>query len=133
MLNKGVDAVKTASKKVVHRENVNDMISNNKTITSKPFEYKTKLIGSTPNDNNIIDAKVVVPLIYLSNFWRSLDLLLINCETEIDLSWSHECIITEISIIPRIPENPNVNPPVHEVPAIQTNCCNTNCWNISKK
>ena len=40
----------------------NNRINNNKTITSKSFEYKTKLIGSTPNDNNILDAEVVVPL-----------------------------------------------------------------------
>ena len=35
---------------------VNISINNNKTITSKYFEYKTKLIGSTPNNNNILDA-----------------------------------------------------------------------------
>ena len=40
----------------------NNRINNNKTITSKSFEYKTKLIGSTPNNNNILDAEVVVPL-----------------------------------------------------------------------
>ena len=45
---------------------------------------------------------------------------LINCETEINLSWSKECIVSEISIIPRIPGNPDANPPIQEVPAIQT-------------
>ena len=53
-------------------------INNNKTIRSKSFEYKTKLIRSTSNDNNTLDAEVVAPLKYLSNFWRSLDFLLIN-------------------------------------------------------
>ena len=43
-------------------ENVNNRISNNKAITSKSFEYKTKLIGSTLDDNNILDAEVVVRL-----------------------------------------------------------------------
>ena len=41
---------------------------NNKTITSKSFEYNTKLIGSTPNGNNTSTTEVVVPLKYLSNF-----------------------------------------------------------------
>ena len=41
-----------------------------------------------PNNNNILDAEVVVPLKYLSNFWRSLDLPLISYEIELDLSWS---------------------------------------------
>ena len=65
----------------------NYRINNNKTTTSKSFEYKTKILGTTPNDKNILDAEVVVPLKYLSNFWRSLDLPLINCEIELDLSW----------------------------------------------
>ena len=43
-------------------------INNNKTATSKCFEYKTMIIGNTPNNNNILDAEVVVPLKYLSNF-----------------------------------------------------------------
>ena len=45
-------------------DNNNNMINNNKTTTSKSFKYKTKMIGSTPNDNNILDTEVVVPLKY---------------------------------------------------------------------
>ena len=48
--------------------------NNNKKITNKSFEYKTKLIGNTPDDNNILDGEFVVPLKKLSNFWGSLDL-----------------------------------------------------------
>ena len=92
-------------------ENVNNRI-NNKTILSKSFEYKTKLIGSMPNDNDTLDTEVVVPLKYFSNFWRSLDLPLINCETELDLLWSKECIISEISVIPAVLGNPDADPPV---------------------
>ena len=44
-------------------------------------------------------------------------MLLTNCEIELDLSWSKECIIAEISITPRIPPNPNA---VQEVVAMQT-------------
>ena len=61
-------------------------INNNKTIANESFEYKAKLIARTPNNNNILDTEVVVSLKYLSNFWRSFDLLLINCEIELDLS-----------------------------------------------
>ena len=89
-------------------ENVNNGINNNKTIANKFFEYKTKLIGSTPDDNNVLDTAVVVLLKYLSNFWRSLDLPLINCKIELDLSWSKECIISEISIIPAVFGNPDL-------------------------
>ena len=101
-------------------ENVNNKINNNKTIANRFFEYETKLIGSTPDDNNISDAEVVVLLKYLSNFWRLIDLPLINCEIELDLSWSKECIISEISVIPEVIGSPDANPPVLEVAAIQT-------------
>ena len=58
----------------------NNRINNKKTITSKSFEYKTKLIGGAPNENNTLNAEVVVPLKYLSNCWRFPDLPLIKCE-----------------------------------------------------
>ena len=74
----------------------NFRINNNKTTTSKSFEHKTKVIGITPNNDSRLDAEVVVPLKYLSNFCRSLDLHLINCEIELDLSWSRYCVISEI-------------------------------------
>ena len=60
-----------------------NMINNNKT-TSKSFEYKTKMIGSMPNNNNMLDATVVFPVKYLINYWRSIDFPLINCEIEVD-------------------------------------------------
>ena len=46
----------------------NNRINSNKTITSKSFEYNTKLIESMPNSNNILDAEFVVLLKYLCNF-----------------------------------------------------------------
>ena len=39
----------------------NNMINNNKTITSKYFKYKTKLIGSTPNNNSVTSQKKIFP------------------------------------------------------------------------
>ena len=42
--------------------NDDNKINNDKTITSKSFEYKTRIIGSTPNDNNTLNTKVAVPL-----------------------------------------------------------------------
>ena len=64
----------------------NYRLNNSKTITSKSFEYKTKTIASTSDNDNKFDTEVVVPLKYLSNLWRSLNLVLINCEVELDLA-----------------------------------------------
>ena len=55
----------------------------------------------------------------MSNFWRSHDLPLINCEKELDLSCSKECIISEISITPTVPPDPDPNPHVQEMAATQ--------------
>ena len=101
-------------------ENVNNRINKIKIRTSKSFECKTKLIGNMPNDNNILDPEVVVLLKYLSNFWRFLDLTLIKREIELDLPWSKECVTSEVSVITRIPGNPDADPPVLEEPEIQT-------------
>ena len=89
-------------------------INENKTIRSKPFEYKTKLTGSTPGNNHLINAEVFVPLKYLSNFWRSLDLPLINCEIELDLTWSKYCVISQVFRTFRAAD-PNADPAVYEV------------------
>ena len=98
----------------------NNRKNNNKTLTSQSFEYMTKWIRSTPNNNDTLNTEAAVPLQYLGNFWRFLNLPLINCEIELDLSWS-KSIISEISIAPRTPANPDANLLFQEMAIIQTN------------
>ena len=43
------------------------------------------------------DVKVVVPLKHLSNFWRHLDIPLINCEVQLILSWFKSCVLMDKS------------------------------------
>ena len=62
---------------------------------SKLFKSKTKITGKTPNDDNENDVEIMVPLKYLSNFWRTLEMSLINCEINLILTWSSTCVITE--------------------------------------
>ena len=38
--------------------------------------------------------EIAVPFKYLSNFWRTLEMLLINYETNFILTWSADCVIT---------------------------------------
>ena len=107
-----------------YRDEVNDsandiddndqIINNNKTKTSKFFEYNAKIIGSTSSNNSRLNAEVVVPLKYLSNFWRSLDLPLINCEIELDLRWARNFVISEVSRTFR-EVDPNADPFEYEV------------------
>ena len=51
------------------------------------FKYKSNLIGNTENNGRKNGVKIAVPLKYLSNFWRSLEMPLINCKVEISLKW----------------------------------------------
>ena len=61
---------------------------------SDSFKSKIKITGKTPNNNNEKDVKIMVPLKYLSNFWRTLEMPLINCEVNLILTWSSTCVIT---------------------------------------
>ena len=59
------------------------------------FKSKIKITGQTPNNNNNEkDVEIMVPLKYLSNFWRTLEMPLINCEVNLILTWSSTCVIT---------------------------------------
>ena len=55
--------------------------------------YKSKLIKGT-DDNNVNNIKLVVPLKYVINFFRSLELPLVNCKIDLELTWHKDCIIS---------------------------------------
>ena len=58
--------------------------------------------GSTPNNNSRLNEALVISLKCLNNFWKSLDMLLINCEIELDLTWSKYCVVSKISGTPGV-------------------------------
>ena len=62
----------------------------------------------------------MVLLKYLSNVWRSLDLLLINCELKPKLWWSKNCRISEVFNIPEIDANPTAAALIANAPAAST-------------
>ena len=97
-------------------------INSNKIATSKSFKYKTKIIWITPDYVNRLNAEVAVPLKYLNNIWKSLDLPLINCKIELDLSWVRNCLISEVSR--RFTVVPNAYPVAYEVVTQTTNISN---------
>ena len=58
------------------------------------------------NNGNIagrVDVETMVPLKYLSNFWRTLEMPLINCEVELILTWSADCVIIYIDAANQVP------------------------------
>ena len=65
---------------------------------SSSFKYNSNLIGDNVADraNKIKgNVKIAVPLKYLSHFWRSLKIPLINRKVELSLKWYEECILSE--------------------------------------
>ena len=61
---------------------------------SKFFDYKTSITGKLEGKNTEKEVEIVVPLKHLSNFWRTLDMPLINCEINLILAWSENCALT---------------------------------------
>ena len=72
-----------------YKDDPNDNIAD-----SESFKYKVKITGKTPDNGNTKDVEVIAPLKYLSNFWRTLEMPLINCEVNLILTWSKDCVIT---------------------------------------
>ena len=67
---------------------------NDNLANSESFKSKIKITGKTPDNGNENDVEIMVPLKYLSNFWRTLEMPLINCEVSLMLTWSSTCVIT---------------------------------------
>ena len=69
---------------------------------SSSFKYKVNLLGNIPQLDDAADVarvgrlnvKVVVPLKYLNNFFRLLEMPLINCEIKLNLTWEKECVLS---------------------------------------
>ena len=73
-------------------------MSNNGTPVDFPgnnptFKFKKKLTGLTGNDGRKA-VQIIAPLEYLSNFWRTLEIPLTNCETNFTQNWSVNCVIS---------------------------------------
>ena len=116
---------KTGSLWNYYRDEPSDSLSSN----SKSFRYKTSITVNTYNidekitdddgnevDNPIYDAnkfgknetEIVIPLKRLSNFWKSLNIPVINCEVELILTWSKNCVLVDMTVRDTEDNNPNI-------------------------
>ena len=76
-------------------------------VNSSAFEYKNKITdntydvaaGAAGHDANRVgkqDVELAIPLKYLCNFWRALNIPLISCEVSLELKWNKNCVITSL-------------------------------------
>ena len=67
------------------------------TADSLSFKYKSSFIGelTAVGGNRVFkNVRIAVPLKHLSNFWRSLEMPLINCKIHLELNWSKDYVIS---------------------------------------
>ena len=67
---------------------------NDNTADSESFKSKVKITGKSPDNGNIKNVEIIVPLKYLSNFWGTLEMPLTKCRVNLELTWSRNCVIT---------------------------------------
>ena len=86
---------------------IDDLTADN----SSSFKYKIKLLGNVTEvagdaaGVRRLTVKVVVPLKYLSNFFRSLEMPLINCKIKLNLTWKKECVLSTLDDDDANPQN----------------------------
>ena len=101
-----------------YRDEPNSGTDNNNIIrsilNSASFDYQANFIENGVTNNNLTknNVKVVVPLKRLSNFWRSLNIPLINCKVELILTWFKNCVL--INKLTR-EANYDVDPDVYKI------------------
>ena len=66
---------------------------NDNLTDSGSFKSKVKITGNTPAGGNTKNAKIIVPLEYLIIFWRTFEMLLINCEINLILTCLSICVM----------------------------------------
>ena len=73
--------------------------ANSTTADSSSFKYKSSFFKSlTAADNGVFkNVKIAVSLIYLSVYWRSLEMPLINCKIHLELNWSKDYVMSTIA------------------------------------
>ena len=85
----------------------NNVFNNVRVVNSNTFKYKNKIIGNTynvaagaagydANKNGTQTIELAIPLKYLGNFWRALNMPLISCEVSLELKWNKNCVITSL-------------------------------------
>ena len=106
------------------------------------FNFKAKITGQTDDDGEINNVEIMVPLKYLSNFWRTLEMPLINCEVNLILAWSADCVIiyndvaNQVLTFPITEKNPYVpavtllaQDNVKSLPQLKSGFKRTTSWN----
>ena len=75
----------------------NGNLDNATIADSTSFKYKSSILGNPVAVGVLKKCKIVVPLRYLSNFWRLLEMPLFNCKIYLELNWTKDCVMSNIA------------------------------------
>ena len=78
------------------------IVESNGASTTDSFDFKAKITGQTRSNGRTDGVGIIVPLKYLSNFWRILEIPLINCEVNLILTLSPSCVIIYTNVAHQI-------------------------------
>ena len=92
---------------LINDNNNNNNFANRNVVNSNAFKYKNKIIANTynvdaatagydANKNGTQEVEIAIPLKYLGNFWRALNIPLISCEVSLELKRNKNCVITSL-------------------------------------
>ena len=84
-------------KDIPARNNNNEITEFTGGNTTDSLNFKAKITSQT-GDDGTKDVEIMVPLKYLSNFWRTLEMPLINCEVNLILKWSSTCVLIPTNV-----------------------------------
>ena len=79
-----------------------DIVDFNGANATDSFNFKAKITSRTNDNGRIDNVEIMVPLKYLSNFWRTLEMSLINCEVNLVLTWCANCVILYTNVANQI-------------------------------
>ena len=69
-----------------------DVFEFNGANDTDPFNFTAEITGET-EDSGTKEAEIMVQINYVSSFWRTLEMHLINCEINLILTWSGNCVV----------------------------------------
>ena len=80
-------------KEIPAAKNAGNIVDFNGANATDSFNFKTKITSQTGDNGRMDNVEIMVPLKYLSNFCRTIEMPLINYEVELILTWSANCVI----------------------------------------
>ena len=86
------------TKDIPAANNNGDIVDFNGANATDSFNFKAKITGQTGDDGKVNNVEIMVSLKHLSNFWRTLEMPLINCKVNLISTWSTNSVVVYTNV-----------------------------------